>query len=182
MNCKSCKPFVLIFMQNDGGGGAHTLRLLSPGGPRFSIFYFLFSIFDFPISIFRHFFLPAGGRSFSSSALIAFTSAAPLARNSPMRSRATCSSSFSPRGVSFADKLANQVSQFGQRLVLGGGDIFRHFGSISYCDIFRHSHAYGYSWQPSEKVLLLSSRAKRGICFSRKNRHYSGLRKDFCVL
>src|SRR6266702_7283492 len=98
MNCKSCKPFVLIFMQNDGGGGAHTLRLLSPGGPRFSIFYFLFSIFDFPISIFRHFFLPAGGRSFSSSALMAFTSAAPLARNSPMRSRATCSSSFSPRG------------------------------------------------------------------------------------
>src|SRR5882762_6773826 len=39
-------------------------------------------------------------RPFSSRALMAFTSAAPLARNSPIRSRATCSSSFSPRGSS----------------------------------------------------------------------------------
>src|SRR5258708_36646209 len=45
-------------------------------------------------------FFPAARRPFSSKALMAFTSAAPLARNSPMRSRATCSSSFSPRGSS----------------------------------------------------------------------------------
>src|SRR6266702_3843039 len=103
MKCKFCKPFVLIFMQNDGGWGCTHPQIALPW--RASIFYFLFSIFYFPFSIyqflfsiFRHFFLPAGGRSFSSSALMAFTSAAPLARNSPMRSRATCSSSFSPRG------------------------------------------------------------------------------------
>src|SRR6266581_3881113 len=101
MKCKFCKPFVLIFMQNDGGG-AHTLRLFSTGGHRFSIFDFLFSILHFRFSFEdqRGFFLAVGGPPFSSSALMAFTSAAPLARNSPMRSRATCSSSFSPRGSS----------------------------------------------------------------------------------
>ena len=45
-------------------------------------------------------FLPAAGRPFSSNALMALTSAAPLARSSLMRSRATSSRSFSPRGSS----------------------------------------------------------------------------------
>ena len=48
----------------------------------------------------RGFFLTAGEPPLSSNALMALTSAAPLARNSLMRSRATCSSSFSPRGNS----------------------------------------------------------------------------------
>src|SRR5260370_30440249 len=105
MKCKFCKPFVLIFMQNDGGWGGHTPSDCSPlegiDFP-FSIFDFLFSILHFRFSFEdqRGFFLAVSGPPFSSRALIAFTNAAPLARNSPIRSPATCSGSFSPRGSS----------------------------------------------------------------------------------
>src|SRR5260370_11633535 len=98
-------PFVWILMQNDGGGGGHTPSDCSPlegiDFP-FSIFDFLFSILHFRFSFEdqRGFFLAVGGPPFSSSALMAFTSAAPLPRNSPIRSRATCSSTFSPPGSS----------------------------------------------------------------------------------
>src|SRR5260370_7887200 len=94
-------PFVWILMQNDGGGGGHTPSDCSPlegiDFP-FSIFDFLFSILHFRFSFEdqRGFFLAVGGPPFSSSALLAFTSAAPLARNSPLRSSATSSPSFSP--------------------------------------------------------------------------------------
>src|SRR5690348_12715828 len=42
-------------------------------------------------------------------------------------------------GVAFADKFANAVAQFGQRLVLRGSDFFRHVLSISYYDIYAES-------------------------------------------
>src|SRR5260370_12860464 len=92
-------------MKNDGGWGGHTPSDCSPlegiDFP-FSIFDFLFSILHFRFSFEdqRGFFLAVGGPPFSISALMAFTSAAPLARNSPMRSRATCSSSSAPHGSS----------------------------------------------------------------------------------
>jgi hypothetical protein len=63
------------------------------------------STFNFSSEDQRRFFLAPGDPPFSSKALMAFTKAAPLARNSLMRSPATCSSSFSPRGSSATNTL-----------------------------------------------------------------------------
>jgi hypothetical protein len=38
--------------------------------------------------------------------------------------------------IAFADKFANAVAQFRERLILRGGDLFCHAVSISYYDIY----------------------------------------------
>src|SRR5216684_1870010 len=104
--------------------------------------------------------------------------------------------------VSFADKLANEVTEFREGLVLRRGDFFCHEITISQCDIFCHSSACGNSfairisaiacrgaaccapvWQSRNVIAALDSRGNVEVrnCLG-ENPGYSGLRNDFCVL
>src|SRR6266852_5852208 len=88
-------------MKKQGGGGGLS-RLTRLGTLRNKLLAKTVGQAFLPVSreewLQRGFFLTAGEPPLSSNALMALTSAAPLARNSPIRSRATCSSNFSPRG------------------------------------------------------------------------------------